>query len=612
MARFADPHRCPDCGSAILPGQPACTACDLPLAGELAQRLYRTLVTADDLVAELRASARRPVPASTSASLVPGRSASSTVPGRSASSTVSDAGVGPMAGTTSGPVRRKGLSAASVPKILLGLGAVCVLVAALVFLAVTWSVMGVGGRTATLVGLTLFCGLLAAWLARHDLRGGAEALALVALGLLTLDIFGARDAGWLGDVSDATFLVVIGLVLVLAGGGAAVAVRRTPARALISAELVAGLGTAAAAIGVATLPGISGSAGLVAAVILGGAVVLASVRLDLGWTSVSASVVTALTWLALLGSALDRATAHPDFGTLWLDLDGWPFLAAAALVGTLTLVDRLPVAARVGAAAVTYAVLVLALSVPVSDEGSTAVAGAAAGVLAFTAALCWWAPPQWRPTGLVVQVFAGLVILGYGLGLVLSSAQRLAEAASADWAGGLTGRLSPLTTGSSLPAPWLLPLMVLALLLTFVTVVQLVPDQVTAQMRLRLTPAAAARVGVLVLAVTVVVTLSLFSVPVWSVVVAGAVIAVALAGWWMRTGSLLTVIASASFLAGAVVVSGYDDLLMALTLSLAVLVAAMVHLRATQPETSAMAGAVLTTALAGSTWTWGQLAGVTD
>ncbi|MGI8900563.1 MAG: SCO7613 C-terminal domain-containing membrane protein [Nocardioides sp.] len=38
----------------------------------------------------------------------------------------------------------------------------------------------------------------------------------------------------------------------------------------------------------------------------------------------------------------------------------------------------------------------------------------------------------------------------------------------------------------------------------------------------------------------------------------------------------------------------------------------MVHLRATQPETSAMAGAVLTTALAGSTWTWGQLAGVTD
>ena len=41
-----------------------------------------------------------------------------------------------------------------MPKILLALGAGCLLVAALLFLAVTWSVLGVGGRTATLVGFT--------------------------------------------------------------------------------------------------------------------------------------------------------------------------------------------------------------------------------------------------------------------------------------------------------------------------------------------------------------------------------------------------------------------------------------------------------------------------
>ena len=42
------------------------------------------------------------------------------------------------------------MSAATVPKILLGLGAMCLLVAALVFLAVAWAVLGVEGRTVVL------------------------------------------------------------------------------------------------------------------------------------------------------------------------------------------------------------------------------------------------------------------------------------------------------------------------------------------------------------------------------------------------------------------------------------------------------------------------------
>ena len=598
MARFADPHRCPDCGSPIVSGQPACTSCELPLSGEVAQRLYRTLLTADDLLVELRTSMRHPVTGS--AQILGTASAPHPVT------------ASPVVGTSTGPLRRRGMSAASVPKILLGLGAACVLIAALVFLAVTWSVMGVGGRTATLVGLTLVCGLLAAWLARRGLRGGAEALALVALGLLSLDVVGARDAGWFGDLGDGTFLVLIGLVLVLAGAGAAVAVRRTPVRALTGAEVVAGLGTAAMAIGVATLPGINGAAGLVAAVILAAAVVVASVRLDLVWTSVTAAVVAGFAWLALLANALDRASAHPDIGTLWLDLNGWPFLAAAALVAALTLVDPLPVAARVGAAAATYAVLVLALSVPVSDEGSTAVVGVAAGALAVTAALCWWAPTRWRPAGLLVQVFAGLVVVGYGLGLGVRSAERLGEAASAGWAGGLTGRLAPFPPGTDLPEPWLLPLMVLAVLVTLVAVGRLVPGPLAAQVRLPQEPAAAARWVVPVLAATVVVTLSLLPVPVLTVVAVAGATAAGLVWWWLRTASLLTLVAAGVFLAGAVAVSGYDDVLMAVTLVLAMVLAGLVHLRAVQPQTSAVAGSVLATALAGDVWTWSHLAGAAD
>ena len=95
------------------------------------------------------------------------------------------------------------MSAASVPKILLGLGALCLLVAALVFLAVAWAEMGMGGRTAVLVGLTATAGGLCAWLTTKGLRAGAESFVAVALGLLTLDIFGADSAGWLGSISGA-------------------------------------------------------------------------------------------------------------------------------------------------------------------------------------------------------------------------------------------------------------------------------------------------------------------------------------------------------------------------------------------------------------------------
>ena len=99
-----------------------------------------------------------------------------------------------------------GLSAASVPKILLGLGATCLLVAAVIFLAVAWSWLGIGGRTAVLVGLTATTALAGQWLARRDLGVAAEALTSVDLGLVVLDLFGAENAGWLGTPSDDGFL----------------------------------------------------------------------------------------------------------------------------------------------------------------------------------------------------------------------------------------------------------------------------------------------------------------------------------------------------------------------------------------------------------------------
>ena len=126
MTPYADSQRCPDCRAPIHPGAERCTACDLTLRGETAQRLYTTLLQADRLLDELRAaSASRigpPLPASAHATVA------------------ATAGPGPAP-------RRRGLSAATVPTILLGLGAACLLVASLVFLAVAWTLLGVGGRT---------------------------------------------------------------------------------------------------------------------------------------------------------------------------------------------------------------------------------------------------------------------------------------------------------------------------------------------------------------------------------------------------------------------------------------------------------------------------------
>ena len=95
-----------------------------------------------------------------------------------------------------------------MPKILLGLGATCLLVAAVIFLAVAWSWLGVGGRTAVLVGLTVTTALAGQWLARRDLGVAAEALTTVALGLVVLDVFGAENAGWLGTPTDDAFLAI--------------------------------------------------------------------------------------------------------------------------------------------------------------------------------------------------------------------------------------------------------------------------------------------------------------------------------------------------------------------------------------------------------------------
>jgi len=217
MARYADPFLCPDCRSRLPVDVSRCPGCRIDLRNPLASELLQTLRTADELLARLRAvSAEQPATGAVERTPYPAQASAP-------------------------PRQRRGLSGASVPRILLSLGALCLLVAAVIFLAVAWTWLGVGGRTAVLVGLTLVTGGFGITLGRRGLRVAAEALTTVSLGLLALDVVGADHAGWLGDLSNGV-LVALTSGAVLAAALVLSAASRLGAPQLIASLALSGVG----------------------------------------------------------------------------------------------------------------------------------------------------------------------------------------------------------------------------------------------------------------------------------------------------------------------------------------------------------------------------------
>ncbi|MGH3355448.1 MAG: hypothetical protein ACRDOJ_06090, partial [Nocardioidaceae bacterium] len=131
MNRYLSPGRCADCGEHTV-RHLRCPACGLLQAGPVADDLHAALYRADAILDVLRReSADRPMPAS-----------------------VAPPAVEPPVEPPVVSPRRRGMPAASVPMVLLGLGAVCVLVAAVVFVAVTWTDLSLGWRATILLAVT--------------------------------------------------------------------------------------------------------------------------------------------------------------------------------------------------------------------------------------------------------------------------------------------------------------------------------------------------------------------------------------------------------------------------------------------------------------------------
>jgi len=208
--RFADPHTCPSCGG-VIAGQSRCPHCRFDLSSPVSLRLWQILVQADSLLDQARSqSFAEPAAAVPSASPL-GSSRSMTIP-------------------PSQPTPRT----ASIPRwstgsIILGLGALCLVVAAFVFITVSWGVLGSTGRTLVLLVITTAIALAAAWATRARLRASAEALWAVFFGLFTIDFFAARAYGLFGldSFSGEHAALMFGIFGTVLGGAVVLASRQS-------------------------------------------------------------------------------------------------------------------------------------------------------------------------------------------------------------------------------------------------------------------------------------------------------------------------------------------------------------------------------------------------
>ncbi|GAA4681772.1 SCO7613 C-terminal domain-containing membrane protein [Nocardioides nanhaiensis] len=570
---LADPHRCPDCSAtltAALATTGGCPACGLPLQHPLGRELLATLSRADELLAQLRALA----PAPTAASLA----APSPYP----------------AASRPAPLPRRGLRPSSVPALLLGLGALCLLVAAVIFLAVAWSSLGVGGRTGVLLALTGAAAAGGVVLARRGLRVAGESLATVALGLLALDVLGAASAGWLPQQPAGATTTVLGSAVLVAGLAWSLAQPQ-----LVAPQVLAGIALLTAWAGAMELT--SGSLLVQAAGVVAGLGVVAlgqhgrqGAARALAPTGLAVAMTT---WALLTLHGLDAALAAPRLAALWsADGTGWRLLAAVALAGPALLVARTPVA-RVVVVALALVAAAATLTLPVVDEGTTAVALAALAVVLLGSAAAAALPRAWAAAPLAPAGIAAVPLVGVLLHLAAQAADAVLGAGPAFSA--------PLTAATAPALPVAHPALAVPGVLALGLLVVVAARALGLRRGLRevVTPSAA------LLGCTCAASLALTSGLLWPVVAALLVSglgAVLVAGLVQRDLPWVGLVV----LGLAVVVALPSAALTGVATTVAALAAVGLLVRPVAPRATAMAEAVLPLALGGAWWAWAEVGGL--
>ena len=325
---------------------------------------------------------------------------------------------------------------------LLGLGALFILVAGSIFISVTWGSLGVLGRALVLLAVTALIGGLGSFVTRRGLRASAEAVWSVFFGLLTLDWFAARNQGlagldsWPFGVSAAVWgLLVVGAALVVVPMG-----RRRQSKELLAPSIVAGVAAWFAAGSLAVeLFDKTGETEFWPAVLATAVTTAVGLVLNRGAVRVGSwisFVGAAFFGLFAIGFAVAEAVDHPSLGDLVVDAHGLPLLlVVAAAIGAGVIFER----AQLAASAVAVAGVATLILLPVEEawpERGGYVVGAgllAAGTWLFTGAVRWF-------QGARVTIVVG------GCGLVLAAAPWVGKLLAVVAEGATSSRADDLTT----------------------------------------------------------------------------------------------------------------------------------------------------------------------
>ncbi len=553
MSTLVDPTLCPDC-RARLDSNGACPGCGLVLQGPLAAQLWRLMVDADAVIAQLRA-----------ARVTSGAASPGVAPGLAP-----EPAPGAMPGPTPGAPRRSWrLPSASVPVVLLSLGALCLLVAAVVFVAVTWSLLGITGRTLVLLGLTGVLAAVAVVLTRRELRGAAETFWLVVAGMLCVDVLGARSAGLFGldSLGSRGTGAVLGTTLLVFGVTVGLWVRSLP---LARLHGVAAVAVAGALVVTSTNGWLAADQAVGTAVAVPTLAALAALlHRRLSTTAYGLAGLAGVSWLMLLAVGWSRAFEPGDLSDWWLRLGVWPLLVAAVLMAPGVYARPVPEGLRSVAAGLTLVPLVLAAAGPQWASTDTRDAVVASALLLALALLAALGPRHWARGA---AVLAGLGVLGVGLALAVGPWEVLSLLEP-------VGRTSPTLRllAPDDPAAWTFGVLGLSVAGAGLLLLRHVPA--------RHLPSTALSVGAL--APTAIALgglgLVLYLEPtLWgATLAAGVATAVAAAAaWWVRTDAVAgwVGVTATSYLAGLTLwAAAADDLLWPITLSVGFVALAVVY-----------------------------------
>ena len=430
---------------------------------------------------------------------------------------------------------RKGfkLPSASVPVVLLTLGGLCLLVAAIVFVAVTWSLLGLTGRTLVLLGFTGVLAAVAVLLTRAGLRGAAETFWLVVAGMLTVDLLAAESAGLAGldALSVRGTAALVGGALLAMGIGVGAWARGQRLGQLYGVQVVAvigGLVLCSANAWAAENPAVGTT---IAIPLLAGAFVL--LRRLVPWTAYGLGGLAGLSWLVLVGLGWDRALEPVGLGDWWADFRGWPLLVAALFAAVVVHLPGVRDEARAIAAGSALVPLVLLANGPATIGTSTRDLLTACATLVVLGLVTAFAPRAWAQgaaalTGLGVLLAGILLVAGpWPALLALSSGESMA--------------VDPAMATLSDTASWMAVVVALTMVAAAASLLRHVPVPArrdATQLVGTLAPAVVA-LGGLVLVLEL-------EPPLWAAVLAAGLATAIAAGaaWWSRDAILAAVVGS--------------------------------------------------------------------